>query len=300
MRRSEGPLVIFTLLVQMGVGLFILLALFLLIELEKIRVNPLDDFTSINFLIIDSLLVIAVLAGTFHLGRPFKSRLAMGNLQKSWLSREMLSGFSFGLIMLILSVLSCLRASLPILSILLLILGIGTGITLLYAIARIYMLRTVPTWNSIVVPLSFFSASLLLGSILFSLVVAALPASPLMVSGLPAMEKFLRWISSGALGLMFIQILLSYLMLKGFQAHIHPLNNGYRISWTKYRLLFMLRLGLGLIGIALYINFMDLFINQFPIGGPWGYLLFTSFLLVFLSETSGRVLFYACYKSEGI
>jgi DMSO reductase anchor subunit len=251
--------------------------------------------------VIDLLLVLGVLAAFFHLGRPIKARHTMANLKKSWLSREMLLGISFGLTLFALTVFQWLNADFSMLQNVLLLLGIIFGIGLLYGMSRIYMLRTVPTWNNLAIPLSFFSSTFLLGSILIGLVIAFLNSSHPVVSDLSqGMEKPLLWIEIGSLGLTFVQVLLSYVMLKGFHAQIHPMDNSFGISWIKYRLTFMLRLGLGLIGIALYINFMDQIIGNFQSEGPWEYLLLASFFLVLLSECLGRILFYASYKSAGL
>jgi anaerobic dimethyl sulfoxide reductase subunit C (anchor subunit) len=301
MRGKEWSLVIFTLLVPMAVGLFLMHTTFHFLTNESTTSYVTNDLSSVTFLIVDLLLIMGVVAATFHLGQPINARLAMSNLKKSWLSREMLLGLSFGLVMLLLSLLSWLEIDSPIVSTLLLIIGSVVGIVLLYAISRIYMLRTVPTWNTLVIPLSLLSSTFLLGSILFGDIIAFLLPSLHSASDLSQeIEGLLPWIEYSPLGLMFVQVLLSYILLKGSQTQIHPMDSSSGGLWLKQRLIFMLRLGLGLIGIALNTNFMDQFIGNFHSEGPWAYLLFTSFLLVLLSETFGRILFYASYKSAGI
>ena len=301
MRKAEWPLVIFTLLMQMSLGLFILLVAFWFLAPESMNTYFLDDLSSTAFLIIDALLIIGVLIASSHLDHPINARLAMSNLKKSWLSREMLLGLSFGCIMAILSGLRWLDVRSAFISNLLLITGSALGVALLYAIPRIYMLRTVPTWNSIIVPLSFFSTSLLFGSILLAIIISFLLPSLHSANDLSQEIKgLLLWIEFGSLGLMFVQVLFSYAMLKGFHSQIHPMDISMESTWIKYRLIFMLRLGLGMIGIALYVNFMDQLINNSHSEGSWGYLLFVSFLLIFLSEISGRILFFTSYRSVGI
>jgi anaerobic dimethyl sulfoxide reductase subunit C (anchor subunit) len=301
MRKGEWPLVIFTLLVQMAIGLFLLLSIFRSFMPASTVTNIFDNLFPIGYWIILLLLIIGVFAGTFHLGRPINARLAMANMKKSWLSREMFLGLFFGLFTLALSLISWLEIHSTLMWNLLLIMGSIVAIALLYAISRIYMLRTVPTWNTIVIPLSLCSSAFLLGSILFCTIITFLLPSLHLTSDLSQeIEGLLHWIEFGSLGLMFIQVLLSYMMLKGFQSQIHLIDAGIKSTWVKYRLIFMLRLGLGSIGIALYINFMDQFMGSFHSESSLGYLLFVSFLLIFLSEVSGRILFYTSYKRFGI
>jgi anaerobic dimethyl sulfoxide reductase subunit C (anchor subunit) len=301
MRRAEWPLVIFTLMMQMAVGLFLLLVAFQFASPESMNTNLTDDLIFTSFVLIDAILIVGVLAASYHLDHPTNARLAMANLKKSWLSREMFLGLSFGFIMAILSGLAWLDGRFAFLSNLLLIIGSAVGIALLYAIPRIYMLRTVPTWNSIIVPLSFFSTSLLLGSILFGVLFSFLLPSLYNASDLSqAIQGFLLWIEFGALGLTFVQVLFNYMMLKGFHSQTRLMDTRAESTWIKYRLIFMLRLGFGIIGIALYISFMDQLIGIFHSQGSWGFLLLVSFLLIFLSELSGRILFYISYKSAGI
>jgi anaerobic dimethyl sulfoxide reductase subunit C (anchor subunit) len=300
MRRGEWPLVIFTLMMQMAVGLFILLVSFRFLTPESMNTELLDDLNFTSFVIIDALLIIGVLAASYHIDHPINARLAIANLKKSWLSREMLLGVSFGCIIAILSGMSWLEVHPSSISTFLLITGSVVGIALLYAIPRIYMLRTVPTWNSIIVPLSFFSTSLLLGSILFGNIFSFIFPYHHNASDLSQeIEGFLLWIEFGALGLMFIQVLFSYMMLKGFHSQTHLMDVSGESAWINNRLIFMLRMGFGIIGIALYINFMDQLIGSFHSQGSWGYLLLVSFLLIFLSELSGRILFYTSYKKVG-
>lgn len=301
MRTVEWPLVIFTVLVQMAVGLFLTFVVSLLFISGNAAEVLLDDLSLINLLVIVLLLIIGALAGTFHLGRPTNAHLAMTNLKKSWLSREMLLGLSFGLIALTLGMLCWLEIPAPIVRKLLLISGSIAAIALLYAISRIYMLCTVPTWNSILIPASFFSTSFLLGSVLFGITMA-IHSPSLFTSDSLSTEagKILVGISTGSLVLMFVQILFSYATLKGIPSQMHSMMSGFGVSRVKYRLLFMLRLGFGLIGVALYASFMDQIIGGIRIDTTWIYLLFVPLIMIFLSEISGRILFYASYKSAGI
>jgi anaerobic dimethyl sulfoxide reductase subunit C (anchor subunit) len=301
MRKVEWSLVFFTLFAQVAIGLFLILVVYQFFQQEGANSTALADFRSMSFLIIDLLLVTAVLAATYHLDRPINAYLAMANLKKSWLSREMLLGLLFGCILFILSLMSWLEIYSPLILSILLIAGSVVGLALLYAISRIYMLRTVPTWNSVLVPLSFFITSFLLGSLLFGITVIIQPTSSYSSGGLSTiLDQLLDGISTGSVTLMFIQILLSYLILKRHRVQAFAIDSAFDYTWTRYRLLFMLRLGSGLIGITLYINFLYPFIGNYQAEGPWGILLIFSFLMLFLSETCGRILFYASYKKAGI
>jgi len=140
---------LFTLLVQAGVGSFLL--------------SYVAGKRGLRFA---SLVLTAAGTGIsfFHLGSPAKAYFALNNLRSSWLSREILFALLF-LVLLAVLLLVERRESVP--SAPGRMLGLLTGlagIALVFSMAKLYMLPTVPAWNSPATPAAFFLTAFLLGA----------------------------------------------------------------------------------------------------------------------------------------
>jgi DMSO reductase iron-sulfur subunit len=143
----ELPLVAFTLLTQTAVGISIYS-----LALPVIPTGVL--------IFIGVLLAVAGIAASLHLGRKRNAWRAILHLKKSWLSREVLITGLFGLVWVAVIGAGWRDKSTPgpwLLAIL------GTG--LIYTMARIYLLRAVPAWNSWRTPVSFFLSAAALGAL---------------------------------------------------------------------------------------------------------------------------------------
>ncbi|CAB1084013.1 hypothetical protein D1AOALGA4SA_11545 [Olavius algarvensis Delta 1 endosymbiont] len=162
--RSHGSLVVFTLMVQAAVGgVWCLQAAFLW------NSGPAGALC-LKILLPAALgLVLAGLAAAAaHLGKPGDSRHAVKNFKRSWLSREIISVGILAGILAIVTSLAHIRPGL--LNGWLLLPGSLAGAASLYAMARVYRLRTVPAWNHAGTPLAFLGSALLLGGLLGTLV----------------------------------------------------------------------------------------------------------------------------------
>jgi DMSO reductase anchor subunit len=107
-----------------------------------------------------------------HLGKPGDSLHAVNNFKKSWLSREIISVNVFAALLAVMAALAHIRPGA--LNGWLLLVGSLSGGTVLYAMTRVYRLRTVPSWNHAGTPLTFLGSALLLGGLLCTLVLKIL------------------------------------------------------------------------------------------------------------------------------
>ena len=114
-------------------------------------------------------LVLAGLAGAMaHLGKPGDSLHAVKNFKSSWLSREIVTVNVFAGFLAGVAVLAHVRPGA--LNGWVLLAGSLAGATALYAMTRVYRLRTVPSWNHAGTPLNFLGSALLLGGLQCALV----------------------------------------------------------------------------------------------------------------------------------
>jgi DMSO reductase anchor subunit len=93
MQTLELPLVIFTLLTQVAVGMVLFAALRQWASVEGPSIKTRNEWIAIL-----ALLFVAVAAAFFHLGKPLGAVRMLANLSTAWLSREILSFAGFGVL----------------------------------------------------------------------------------------------------------------------------------------------------------------------------------------------------------
>jgi anaerobic dimethyl sulfoxide reductase subunit B len=142
-QESELPLVAFTLLVQMAVGMF---------WAAQWMTNSIP---LIPYLLIGVCLAIGGFFSFAHLGVKRNAWRAPFHLKKSWLSREILFVGLFGAGWLMGFVLPEMKWVTSLL-----------GIGLVYSMARVYQLRPMPAWNTWRTMVGFFITAILLGQLL--------------------------------------------------------------------------------------------------------------------------------------
>ena len=161
--RGEIPLLIFTLLSQMGIGAF---GTIFLIDLVLSNKLVAAEITFVPLLAVGLAVTVALLVSLFHLGTPGNAWRALNHLKKSWLSREILftSGFIgfWGIFMMV----SQFQIGLFPVRISLAALTTVCGVASLYSMQRVYQLRSVPAWNTKRTFLEFIISTVGLGGLL--------------------------------------------------------------------------------------------------------------------------------------
>lgn len=160
--HSHWSLVSFTLLVQSVVGNVwcMQLALFF-------NGGQMDSlYFKYQSIVALGLLLLGLTAAMAHLGQPLASFNAARNMKRSWLSIEIMTVNLFAGVLAIMVILTFIN---PVLLNQLMMLAVSlTGGVALFAMTRVYLLRTVPAWNHAGTPLAFLGSALLLGAILFT------------------------------------------------------------------------------------------------------------------------------------
>jgi anaerobic dimethyl sulfoxide reductase subunit C (anchor subunit) len=163
-RNRDWSLVLFTTLSQLSIGIivcFTLAGLFndgtgLFIENDLSLSNPV--------LLALVLIGIATLISFMHLGNPSNAPNALNNLAGSWVSREILALSIYALCLLIVFISGWMDWNVEFRG-LLLALNAASGLVLLWMMIRIYVMPTIPAWNSWYTPLSFVLTTISLGLI---------------------------------------------------------------------------------------------------------------------------------------
>lgn len=245
-QKSEIPLVAFTLLVQMAVGAFwvaqwMFTLLWNLVEFDAwlLRLVP--------YLTIGVCLVVGGFFSFAHLGAKRNAWRAPFHLKKSWLSREILFVGLFGTGWLV-SIMPLSSQVLAIARAVTSLLGVG----LIYSMAKVYQLRTMPAWNTWRTMAGFFITSTLLGQLL--------------------MTNFLEG-SGLAWGIVAVLLLAELGMMLSAKSNA---------QWTVNRL----RMGL-IVGAMVGAGVMSVELNPL---GMW--ISLPTLLMVLVEEIIGRRLFY--------
>jgi anaerobic dimethyl sulfoxide reductase subunit C (anchor subunit) len=281
MHGNEWSLIVFTLFAQVSVGLFIIREVFHRLTSLKYGIKAADHMSNGSLFLIGPLLLVALSVSFFHLGSPVNAVNALNNLASSWLSREIFFELLFIGTFTLYAFLQLRNIStIPIRRKTALVTAI-IGLLLVFSMAKLYMLPTVPVWNNIWTPISFFITTFLLGSLALAVVFAVKSRRhPLL-----ARYAFNR-IALVSIILIGIEILIMVLF------SLFP--GSQNIFMVSLRFIFLL-IGAGLTILIFYRTRMkdqDVAIkNRF---------VYAAFLSAFFAEGLGRYLFYAAYTNLGL
>jgi len=162
MHNSEWSLILFTVLGQFSAGLTTGLLILHLSGLQKTGIN-LQQTLRKAIMVAALCMVVAMLASFFHLSAPLASVYALSNLKHSWLSREILMVSIFTGLLAITAIQIWHPGKVVLKSPWLLLLTTVAGWLLIYTMARIYMLPTVPAWNTPHTLIRFFTGGFITG-----------------------------------------------------------------------------------------------------------------------------------------
>ncbi|MEE4217735.1 MAG: DmsC/YnfH family molybdoenzyme membrane anchor subunit [Xanthomonadales bacterium] len=274
MPSRDWSLVFFTVLAQWSVGIIVCLTV--LVETEPTAGNPV--------LLALFLIAVATVSSFLHLGTPSNAPGALNNLSASWLSREILAIAIFSGSLLITLVPGWMTGGAAYPGYLLLACSI-TGLFLLWAMARVYLIPTIPSWNSWYTPLSFATTSLSLGLITFLLL------NTLGLAGADKQEdSFFAGVLVAILALEMLSAILHQRQLLRMDTGIA----GPTFGHGAYYRLFLARMTLILLAC---LALLFLYIQADRDHVAWIYLVL---LLVTLQEFAGRRLFYSSYFRIGV
>jgi len=160
MLNTEWSLVFFTTISQLAVGIMIAVLPFVFAK----KLNQYAKLNQTTLYCAAGLMLIALILSFLHLNNPVNAIYALSNLETSWLSREIffVSLFLFSLVLVNLILyfknpdVNYYRAFILITTI--------VGVIMVYSMSKLYVIPTVPPWNSVSTIIEFYSTALLIGS----------------------------------------------------------------------------------------------------------------------------------------
>lgn len=292
MNSNEWPLVFFTILSQLSVG--ILFAAFALSFFLKDTDAPaLAELKRILILVALGSIGVALIISFLHLASPQHAIYAITNPGSSWLSREILLA-----IMYFLSLLICFTSwqyDIPHRSMFeyFFLASLLTGVILVWAMASVYMIPTVPLWNSPSTPVAFFNTALMMGSGVLIVLVISLASRNAELPEIRTMQSTLFYM----IALAVFVFLLNKMML---QPTISAVPGGFAApvvsSWWKTAQYIFLAAGFTIL-VYWFARHATALPGERIIAG---YFVYGAVLLLFFAELAGRYVFYATYYRIGI
>lgn len=274
-------LVFFTVLTQAAAGLYV--AATLLGFVVRVRGATWEVSSGVISWTSFGLFALGGLAAATHLGRPLAARHVGANLGSSWLSREALLGAAFGV--------GLLLGLVPGLGTVHAVVTSALGLAFVYAITRVYRVRTVPAWDDGTTPASFFGTTILLGAALLALLL------PRLAGYGGANPEWLRG-TLRALAVVVLLTALAQLVVANVRQHRFPAKDGTGgLSRREHRLVLAVRVTALLLGAAL------LFVIAWwgPVAGRSPTPSFVvACVLLLVSEWIGRYAFYASHRRVGL
>lgn len=306
MNVREWALPVYTILMQLAVGAFVILWLIRHLIGSKFSAQEIDRIISNPILVVAFTSIVAMGGAHFHLSKPFHSFLAVLNFKSSWLSREIV--FSVLFLMAIMGVLYLTYVQTRRRNLITLLgwLAILFGIILIYCMARIYLIPTQVAWNSPTVVISFYITTLLLGLMAIAcLMVLDLKFSEIKQEHDVALRAQVIYYSLG--GLTFLGMVLVALNIAIALIQIRLLAQGDLIAQTSLRLLmelylplFMMRM-IFLVYASISLTYTVIRMYKF-VYAPQSLMrpVYLSCLLIMVGEIIGRFLFYATHIRVGL
>ncbi|HEY3367183.1 MAG TPA: DmsC/YnfH family molybdoenzyme membrane anchor subunit [Symbiobacteriaceae bacterium] len=284
--RSELALIVFSLFAQLALGALTVAAVF------AMRFNQVPaEAARLVALLLDGAvpcLALGLLVSLAHLGSPAGAYRALRNLADSWLSREILCSLLFGALALATGWLHWTGKGSPAL----LWAAVVSGAAAVWAMSSIYTHSVNPAWTTFFTPISFFTAALMLGTAVGTVVlVYATQRGEVAVTTFRAGVQDLQLTAALALAAQLISLPLYVEAL-----HEGPAAARAALSrlWSAYGALLILRLIMGAVGVA------ALFYG-WTLAGRTGsrpmdmsaFMFYAAAVVLVLAEVIARVVFYA-------
>ena len=166
MELGELPMILFTVITQMCVGMFIVLGVVQTIGSTRYSVKAVDRLADPALLAIGPAMILGLLVSMLHMHDVLNVFNVFRHFNSSWLSREIVFGIAFAALGFLFCIMQILKLGGVRIRQLVAVLTAIAGIGLVVSQVQIYYsLPTVPAWSSWFTWVQFFGTALLLGSL---------------------------------------------------------------------------------------------------------------------------------------
>lgn len=284
MAKKDWSLVFFTTVTQASIGITLCFATLNFGGVASWQNGP----SLYNPVLLALLLVaIATLVSLAHLGTPTNAPRALNNLAGSWLSREILALGLHSAALAVTFIVGRVYGTAPAHN-LVLALSAVMGVLLLWSMTRVYMIVTIPPWNTCHTRLGFTTTTLSLG------------AGILMAGQFSHRIDFSDMAVGVLLGLLCTVLLAELVSATRYQSTLEKMDGGIDkpvygqgAFYRRYlaRLVTLCAAIISMVILALLVVYGS------KIPAAWAWLVLT---LTLAQEITGRNLFYAAYFRAGV
>lgn len=301
MSTHELPLVTFTILAQMSVGAFVVLGLIQLIAGRKVSREQIDRLSDPALYAIGPAMVLGLIASVFHLGNPMNAANSILGIGHSWLSREIFFGSAFAVMGAVFAFAQWKKlASASLRQAFAIVTGL-VGLGLVFSMSMVYMLPTVPAWNSIATPIRFFLTTLLLGGLAVGAAfVFTVKRNAKRAEAVDATEAELVRVTTKWIGVaVFCLVGISFVTLPVYALNLAAQGGAAALSAQAMfeaggGLVLVFRLVLLFVGAALIALYLASGKKKAPAVAAYA-----AISMVFVAEVLGRMLFYTSFVNVG-
>ena len=303
----ELSLVLFTVIMQMAVGAFVVLGGVHFFATRRNGIVEADILSDRALVAIGPLAVFALVVTLLHLGNPLNAPRAITNFGTSWLSREIVLALVFSVGGAVFAFMQWRKLGSAGLRNGLALVVAAVGLVLVYAMSQVYVLASVPAWNSLNTPISFFVTTFLLGALAIGAAFVAnfwyvrrkgMDPQNVQYSMLATSLRYIALISMALLGLQFIVIPLYFASLA--YANNAAATASVNVLFGEHSVLLVLRLVLLFVGAGLLATFLYQIADRESKVRMTGNIAYLAFALVLVSELLGRFLFYESMVRIGL
>ncbi len=292
MNTHEWALIAFTLLTQLSIGMLIATLTVRAFAGRKTNPERTAPISDLPIYVVVALMVLALIAALFHLGKITHVIGAVPNLATSWMSREVVAAVVFTALTVLLAFLIWRKIGTEFMRMIIGWITALMGLYLLLAMSLTYMLPAQPAWNTLATPVTFFTTSLLLGVLG--------TAAVLVFTHATVDSQIIKGIAVASIVLVGLELLtmplyLAFLSTQGAAAlrSLSMMIGEY--GWALVLRLLLVFAGGGLLAAYLFKNASTA--KQEKMSTTLAY---SAFALALVGEVIGRFLFYASSFRIGV
>lgn len=305
MNLREWALPVYTILIQMSVGMLLVLWILRTYYSRKVDRALVERIVRDPLLVIITTIFLGMVGAHFHLSRPFLSFLAIRNFGTSWLSREIVFTLLFFLSTLALFSSEWFKKGSSVLNTILGWVAVTLGIVTVYCMGRIYLLPTQAAWDAPTTIPSFYGSMLLLG-VMAQAVVLIMDLRFMQVRNDDAMVEWVFIVNDAIRRLAVAAEIIFFPVLFINLFHLYLMRTGPPLAQTSYELLIDVYFPLLIVRFLLLggVGYLSIPVARMRSSGKNAGDLFTPIyfacLLVIVAEVLGRFLFYASHIRVGL
>jgi anaerobic dimethyl sulfoxide reductase subunit C (anchor subunit) len=307
LRNKDWTLVFFTTLSQLSVGIILCFTWLVYVENDA-RVFIEMGLTLKNpvFLALISI-GLATIISFSHLGNPSNAPKSLNNLTGSWVSREILALAAYSISLLIVFVVGWKNWNVEYLAYLLTLSSVF-GLVFLWMMIRIYIIPTIPPWNSWYTALSFISTAVCLGLITILFLhhnLGCVTCDEQLIDGVGCVTCYARFIEAQTGETLIVSLTLIVLIeiISGFyhQSKLEKMNTGIDdlvLDKGAFYQVFLIRMVMLILAL---LTLLVLLLNPTLLAENDYFTWIVSLLVLLIAqEFTGRLLFYSSYFRIGV